>query len=46
MLNHIPRRNHINPVLRELQWLKIYDRIIVKILHLKHKALHQSTNMI
>ena len=28
MLERIPRRNHITPVLRELHWLKIHDRII------------------
>ena len=29
MLKRIPRRNHITPVLRQLHWLKIYDRIII-----------------
>ena len=28
MLKRIPRRNHITPVLRELHWLRIHDRII------------------
>ena len=28
MLKRIPWRDHITPVLRELQWLKIHDRII------------------
>ena len=28
MLKCIPRRNHITPVLRELHWLRIHDRII------------------
>ena len=28
MLKRIPRRNHISPVLRELHWLNIHDRII------------------
>ena len=32
MLKRIPRRNHITPVLRELHWLRIHDRIIFKIL--------------
>ena len=32
MLKRIPRRNHITPVLRELYWLRIYDRINFKIL--------------
>ena len=36
MLKRIPRRNHITPVLRELHWLSIHDRIIFKIL--LHKA--------
>ena len=38
MLKRIPRRNHITPVLRELHWLRIHDRIIFKILLLTHKA--------
>ena len=38
MLKRIPRRNHITPVLRELHWLRIHDRIIFKILLLRHKA--------
>ena len=38
MLKRIPRRNHISPILRELHWLKIEDRIIFKILLLTHKA--------
>ena len=28
MLKRIPRRNHITPVLSELHWLRIHDRII------------------
>ena len=28
MLKRIPRRNHFIPVLRELHWLRIHDRII------------------
>ena len=31
MLKRIPRRDHITPVLRELHWLRIHDRIILKI---------------
>ena len=38
MLKRISRRNHITPVLRELHWLRIHDRIILKILLLTHKA--------
>ena len=33
MLKRIPRRNHITPVLRELHWLRIQDRIIFKIIY-------------
>ena len=42
MLKRIPRRNHITPVLRELQWLRIHDRIIFKILLLTHKAVNNT----
>ena len=42
MLKRIPRRNHITPVLRELHWLRIHDRIIFKILLLTHKAVHNT----
>ena len=40
MLTRSPRRNHITPVLRELHWVRISDRIIFKILILTHKAFH------
>ena len=40
MLTRSPRRNHITPVLRELHWLRISDRIIFKILILTHKAFY------
>ena len=40
ILTRSPRRNHIIPVLRELHWLRISDRIIFKILILTHKAFH------
>ena len=36
------RRNHITPVLRELHWLRIHDRIIFKILLLTHKAVNNT----
>ena len=36
VLTRSPRRNHITPVLRELHWLRINDRIIFKILILTH----------
>ena len=42
MLKRIPRRNHITPVLRELHWLRIHDRIILKILLLTHKAVNNT----
>ena len=42
MLKRIPRRNRITPVLRELHWLKIHDRIIFKILLLTHKAVNNT----
>ena len=42
MLKRIPRRNHITPVLRELHWLKIHDRIIFIILLLTHKAFNNT----
>ena len=42
MLKRIPRRNHITPVLRELHWLSIHDRIILKILLLTHKAVNNT----
>ena len=42
MLKRIPRRNHITPVLRELHWLRIHDRIIFKILFLTHKAVNNT----
>ena len=40
MLTRSPCRNHITPVLRELHWLRISDRIIFKILILTHNAFH------
>ena len=40
MLKCSPCRNHITPVLRELHWLRISDRIIFKILIFTHKAFH------
>ena len=42
MLKRIPRRNHITPVLMELHWLRIHDRIIFKILLLTHKAVNNT----
>ena len=42
MLKRIPRRNHNTPVSRDLHWLKIHDRIIVKMLLLTHKAVNNT----
>ena len=42
MLKRIPRCNHITPVLRELHWLRIHDRIIFKIFLLTHKAVNNT----
>ena len=42
MLKRIPRRNRITPVLRELHWLKIHDRIIFNILISTHKAVNNT----
>ena len=42
MLKRSPRRNHITPDLRELYWLRIHDRIVVKILLLTHKAVNNT----
>ena len=42
MLKRIPRRNHITPVLTELHWLRIHDKIIFKILLLTHTAVNNT----
>ena len=42
MLKRIARRNHITHVLRELHWLKIHVRIIVKIFLLTHNAVNNT----
>ena len=42
MLKRIPRRNQITPVMRELHWLRIHDRIIFKILLLTHKEVNNT----
>ena len=39
---HMLKRNQITPVLRELHWLRIHDRIIFKILLLTHKAVNNT----
>ena len=42
MLKRIQRRNYITPVLRELHWLRIHDRIIFKFLLLTHNAVNNT----
>ena len=39
MLKRIPRRDHITPVLKELHWLRIHDRIFFI---LTHKAVNNT----
>ena len=41
MLKRIPRRNHILPVLKDLHWLRINERIEFKILILTHRAFYE-----
>ena len=40
MLKRIPRCNHITPVLKELHWFRINERIEFKILILTHRAFY------
>ena len=40
LLTHTPTRHHITPVLQNLHWLPVPQRIQFKILLLTHKALH------
>ena len=42
MLKGIPRRKHITPVLKDLHWLRINQRIEYKILILTHKAFYDT----
>ena len=42
MLKKIPRRNHITPVLKDLHWLRINERIEFKILILTHRAFYET----
>ena len=39
-LTRSPRREHITPVLKQLQWLKVKERIRYKVLILTHKAFY------
>ena len=40
ILTRSPRREHITPVLKQLHWLKVRERIKYKILILTHKAFY------
>jgi len=40
LITRTGRREHITPVLRELQWLPVRQRIDFKLAVLVHKALH------
>ena len=42
MLKRIPRHNHITPVLKDLHWLRINERIEFKILILTHRAFYET----
>ena len=45
MLKRIPRRNHNTPVLKDLHWLRINERIEFKILILTHRAFYETGPM-
>ena len=45
LLKRIPRRNHITPVLKDLHWLRINERIEFKILILTHRAFYETGPM-
>ena len=42
MLKKRPRRNHITPVLKDLRWLRINERIEFQILILTHKSFYEA----
>ena len=42
ILTRSPRREHITPVLKQLNWLKVRERIRYKILILTHKAFYDN----
>ena len=42
LLKRIPRRNHITPVLKDLHWLRINEKIEFKILILMHRAFYET----
>ena len=45
MLKRIHIRNHITPVLKDLHWLRINERIEFKILILTHRAFYETGPM-
>ena len=42
ILTRSPRRNHITPVLKQLHWLKVRERIRYKVLILAHKSFYET----
>jgi hypothetical protein len=42
LITYTKRHDHISPVLRELHWLPVRERIVFKILLITYKALHGS----
>ena len=42
MLKRIARRNHMTPVLKDLHWLRINERIEFKILILTHQTFYET----
>ena len=42
ILTRSPRRDHITPVLKQLHWLKVRERIRYKVLILAHKSFNET----
>ena len=42
ILTRSPRRDHITPVLKQLHWLKVHERIRYKVLILAHKSFYET----
>ena len=42
ILTRSPRRDHITPVLKQLHWLKVRERIRYKVLILAHKSFYET----
>ena len=42
ILTRSPRRDHITPVLKQLHWLKVQERIRYKVLILAHKSFYET----